>query len=184
MAIDETPLTPQEARRKETIRLIELEIDQFESELCETTRVICDHKHDLSNSNITDEARGQLQALLLDWTKKRELVTAQKKSAHESLTQLKVKDLEREKELIEERRAIERAQKQAQTDSRRFEDLVKLKPSKLTFRDPRDSEQFITEFLEFVEIHLTTIAERKIIRISKFYLIIISDKGHVDTSST
>ena len=155
MEIDETN-NPQEMRRLETIRLIALEIDQFEIELCETTRAIFDTKTRLKDEGLTDEDREKYSQELLKTTERRDQITSQKRSAHDSMTQLKVKDIEREKELVEERRKQERLDKQVLNDFRRFEDLVKLKPSKLNFRDPRDSEQFITDFLEFVEIQLTT----------------------------
>ena len=146
MAIDEAN-SPQEVRRQATIRLLTMKIDQFEEEICETTRVICEAKSSLSNANLnlTDEARAELKQKVQVWTGARESLNYQKRSAHESVSQLRVKDVEREnaaeqarrkqeQALIEERRMQERLKKQVLNDSRRIEDLVKLKPSKLNFR--------------------------------------------------
>ena len=141
MAIDEAN-SPQEVRRQATIRLLTMKIDQFEEEICETTRVICEGLSN-ANLNLTDEERAELKQNVQVWTGARESLNYQKRSAHESVSQLRVKDVEREnaaeqarrkqeQALVEERRMQERLEKQVLNDSRRF---VKLKPSKLNFRD-------------------------------------------------
>ena len=87
------------------------------------------------------------------------------KQANEAYEQFRAKDRKREQaeqaKRREEENKLQMQQKQAQSDDRRLQTLFRMKPSKVALKSANEAEEFIKDFIEFVELQLKEEKDRK-----------------------
>jgi len=150
MNVDETP---NEVERQEIIQRCTEEIKRYEKISHMATLKISELNACIDSPTQTEEPEG-LEKLLEQWEEKRARSIQRMKQAKEVLSHFREKDREREAQL-----ALK--QKQAQEDDRRLQALQRMKSTKLALRSAANAEEFIRDFVEFIELHLKDEAGRK-----------------------
>jgi transposase InsO family protein len=111
------------------------------------------------------EDREMLENLLNEWEEKRARSLAKMKQAKEAYDGFREKDRQREKAELDRQRELDNRlqiqQKQEQNNDRRLQNLIRMRPTKVALKDASEAEEFIKNFIEFVELQLKSEANLK-----------------------